>query len=354
VTSGDAAADPDAGAAEAEVLTIAEGFSPDVALDASGTAYLAWYGTEPSTNTLQFCRLPRGATTCERRLAIPALGTTLTRPFVIVDGATVRVVSHRYGLSDGPFEAVYLFSSADRGDTWSGGTVVGTVPWNDAMVGPGAAVSLVTSAFSEGTVYERVPLGGSPAPTTRAVLSADRPYGGTVGLLDPVTPIVAYADGAGDAQIRRVSGAGEPNDVASWAAPVPIGHAEYMHMAKAPAGLFLGARSAEGTFVVRKFDGTTFGPPVNVPEGTGELPQAHLTSDPAGRLHAVWPRIDADGIRVYHATSDDGAAWQTRRVTTSREEIRGMRVAASTDHAGVAAWDTGPTTKTIALVRIAE
>ena len=46
---------------------------------------------------------------------IAAPGTTLSRPFVTVDGATVRVVSYRYGLTGARFDEIWEFTSADGG-----------------------------------------------------------------------------------------------------------------------------------------------------------------------------------------------------------------------------------------------
>src|SRR4051812_30105932 len=66
-----------------------------LAMDAAGAAYIAWTGNE-SVSTLRFCRLPRGAANCQP-ITIPAPGTSITRPFVSVEGQVVRVLSYRYG-----------------------------------------------------------------------------------------------------------------------------------------------------------------------------------------------------------------------------------------------------------------
>lgn len=344
---------PDAGGASSDPvpLTLGDGVEPGVAVDASGTAYVAWYGPESSTTSLRFCRLPRGATACDRQEAIAAPGTSLTRPFVIVDGATVRVVSHRYGLTGERFEAVYLFTSTDGGGTFDAGREIGSVPFRDAAVGPGEAVSLVTDAVTQGEFYERAPLDGSAA-AAKANLSTDHLYVGAVAMLDPSTPLVVFANGDADAQFRRLLGQGDPNDAANWSAPAELGHEGYPHLASGPSGLFLAGIGASNALEVRKFDGASFGAAVAVPEGRGELPQAHFTQDPAGRLHLVWPRIDVDGTRLYHATSDDGSTWTSVRVLVGPDAIADMRVAVAADHHGVAVWDSGASAKQIRLVPI--
>jgi hypothetical protein len=129
------------------------------------------------------------------------------------------------------------------------------------------------------------------------------------------------------------------DDVASWTAPQDIGKGEYMNLAGGPKGLFLKTRTPANTLEVRRFDGTTFGPSVAIPEGTGELPQSHMFQDASGRLHAVWPRIAADGTRLYYATSDDGTAWKSDVVLTTPDAIGSMRVATAPDRIGITAWE---------------
>lgn len=349
----DAAVRVDGAAAIAPGIPIAigTGFKPGLAVDAVGTSYMAWYGPETTTNTLQFCRLARGASGCDQRTTIAALGTTLTRPFVVVNGTTVRVVSHRYGLTGADFEAVYIYSSTDSGATFDVGKQVGRTPYNEAVYGPGDTVSTATHAYTPGEVFENMPTTQAVVlPSPRAVLSTDHLYSGSVGLVDGLTPLVVFADGTGNAQFRKYL-SGSLNDVASWSAVKDIGYGEYMQLAGGPAGLFLKARSATNTLEIRKFDGATFAAAASVPDGTGELPQSHLAQDSSGNLHLVWPAIAADGIRFFYATSSQGAAWSTKRQLTSPDVINSMRVAASPDSVAVAAWE-GPSA-TIRFMTIA-
>jgi hypothetical protein len=339
---GSDAGDGGDGGARRGLLTIGDGHAPGLAVDATGTAYIAWYGPESTTTTLQYCRLPRTAAGCDVRTSIPAPGTSITRPFVTVSGASVRVISYRYGLAGERFGAAYLFSSTDGGATFDGGRMMGSLSFSDATVGPGDAISFATSAVTEGELYELAPASGTTPPAQYALLSTTHPHSGTVALLDPTTPIVAFADGSGNAQFRRYSGTGDPNVAASWSPAQDIGNLDYMHLAAGSKGLFLKGRTAGRTLEVRRFDGSTFAPGVAIPEGTGELPQSHLFQDPGGRLHAVWPRIDVDGIRLYHATSDDGTRWVAGRLLTGDDAVHGMRVATAADHVGVTTWEAPP------------
>jgi hypothetical protein len=331
-----------AGAGAATPLTIGTGHKPGVAVDGAGTAYIAWYGDESNVTSLHFCRLPRGAGACDVSTTIAAPGTTLSRPFVTVDGATVRVVSYRYGLTGARFDEIWEFTSADGGATFDAGHPVGIAPFDEAVRGPGDTVTVATSAESTGLAVQNVPLDGTTAGATQAILSADHPYNGTVGLVDAATPLVVFADGSSLAQFRRYAGAGSLNDPASWTAPVDIGYADYPRLAGGPAGLFLLAGTESNALVVRKWDGTTFNAGVTI-AAAGEDAQAHLAQDPGGRVHAVFGHGTADGLQLESATSDDGVTWQSGVLLTQpgSQSIAQLRAAAAADHIGVAAWETG-------------
>jgi hypothetical protein len=330
-----------AGAGAATPLTIGTGHKPGVAVDATGTAYIAWYGNESTISSLQFCRLPRGASACDVAGPIAAPGTSLSRPFVTVNGSTVRVVSYRYGLTGARFDEVWQFTSTDRGATFDAGHAIGITAFDEAVAGPGDTVSVATNAVTEGELFQNMPLGGDTAGDGRALLSADHPYNGTVGLVDAATPLVVFADGSSLAQFRRYAGAGSLNDPASWTAPVDIGYADYPRLAGGPAGLFVLAGTESNALVVRKWDGTTFNAGVTI-AAAGDDAQAHLAQDPGGRIHAVFGHGTAAGLQLESATSDDGVTWQSGILLTQpgAQSIAQLRAAAAADHIGVAAWET--------------
>jgi type IV secretory pathway TrbD component len=329
-----------AGASAATALTVGTGHKPGVAVDAAGTAYVAWYGAESTTTSLNFCRLPRGAAACDVRTTIAAPGTTLSRPFVTVDGATVRVVSYRYGLTGARFDEIWQFTSADGGATFDAGHPVGIAPFDEAARGPGDTLSVATNAESTGLAVQNVPLDGSSSGTSEAILSADHPYNGTVALAAPGTLVAVFADGSGNAQVRTSAGA--YNDAAAWTPPVDIGYADYPRLAGGPSGLFLLSGTQTNALVVRKWNGSTFGAGVKIADAAEDA-HAHLTQDPAGRLHAVYSRNTAAGLELDYATSDDGTRWQSGPLVTgagASQGIGNLRAAVAPDHLGVAAWET--------------
>ena len=326
-------------AGAATPLTIGTGHKPGVAVDAAGTAYIAWFGPESTTTSLNFCRLPRGASACDVTTTIAAPGTTLSRPFVTVDGALVRVVSYRYGLTGARFDQIWEFTSSDGGATFDAGHPVGIAPFDEAVRGPGDTLTVATNAESTGLAVQNVPLDGTDAGATEAILSADHPYNGTVGLAGPAM-VAVFADASGDAQVRTSGGV--LNDASTWTPPVDLGYADYPRLAGGPSGLFLLSGTPANALTVRKFDGTTFNAGAKLADIADDA-QAHLTEDPAGRLHAVFAHNTAAGLELGYATSDNGTSWKSGPLLTqtdATQSIGALRAATAPDHIGVAAWET--------------
>jgi len=326
-------------AGAATPLTIGTGHKPGVAVDAAGTAYIAWFGPESTTTSLNFCRLPRGASACDVTTTIAAPGTTLSRPFVTVDGALVRVVSYRYGLTGARFDQIWEFTSSDGGATFDAGHPVGIAPFDEAVRGPGDTLTVATNAESTGLAVQNVPLDGTDAGATEAILSADHPYNGTVGLAGPAM-VAVFADASGNAQVRTSGGV--LNDASTWTPPVDLGYADYPRLAGGPSGLFLLSGTPANALTVRKFDGTTFNAGAKIADIADDA-QAHLTEDPAGRLHAVFAHNTAAGLELGYATSDNGTSWKSGPLLTqtdATQSIGALRAATAPDHIGVAAWET--------------
>jgi hypothetical protein len=338
-----------AAAHAASPLTIGTGHKPGVAVDAAGTAYIAWYGGESTFSSLQFCRLPRGASACAHRGQIATSQDSLSRPFVTVSGSTVRIAQYRYGAAPG----VYEFVSSNGGDSFGAGVLIGAIPFDEAVQGPGDTISAATNAAAAGLVFQNMPLGGGSAGTDDALLSTDHPYNGSVGLLDAATPLTVFSAGDSQSQFRRYDGSGSLNDESNWTPPVNIGYGDYPRLAGGPSGLFLLAGTEARGLEVRRYNGTTFSPAVRLAASADDA-QDHITQDAAGRLHAVFPQGAADGLHLVHATSDDGASWRsgTVLVQSGGVALGSLRAAVAPDHVGVVAWETGSSGPT-AEVRVA-
>jgi hypothetical protein len=347
-----------AGAEAAAPVTIGPGVEPAVTVDpASGTAYIAWIGNEPGTTTLHFCRLPRGAAACDVNAPVAVPGTSLTRPFVTVHGAQVRIFSYRYGLSGPRFDAVYMLTSQDGGVSFDAGVQVGVNAFYDAVEGPGNAVSLVANNSS---LFQRAPTDGSGPALTQAHLADDHPYVPSLALT-PSGVLAVFANGSGAAQFRQHLTAGDPNDITTWTPAQDFStYAGYMRLATGPAGTFLLSNTSAGDLVVQHFNGAGFDAPVPLPGPTHPLTGGSddVAQDPSGRLHVVWPYGDAVGSHVGYATSDDGAKWTatTLEAGPKPEDLAQapgeMHLSVASDHLGVAVWQDSASAKQVHAMAI--
>jgi len=329
-------------APSAKPLLLGAGSRPGLAVDAAGTAYVAWNGPENPTS-LQYCRLPRGAAVCASRhtIAVPESTTSGSRPFVTVNGTRVIVVQYRYPIIGSSVAGVYRFTSSDSGATFGAGELVGSVPFEEGTVGPGDTFSGVP--VNGEMSFQNVVLNGTPSSLSdRALLSTTHQNLATVGLINASTPLAVFTSDV-NAQERHYVGSGSINDIANWTPPVDIGVASYPKLAGGPSGLFLLAGNGGASLFVRKWNGSTFGAPVGI--GPGSTPSKHLFQDAAGRLHAVFQRDNADPLQIIHAVSDDGVTWQSGTVVTqdiaTNGGIEDLRVATAPDHVGVVVWHAG-------------
>src|SRR3954469_1602913 len=346
-----------AGAHAAGRVLIGDGVEPAVTVDPAGTAYIAWIGHEPSTTTLHFCRLPRGAAACDINSPIATPGTSLTRPFVMVTGAVVRVFSYRYGLSGPRFDAVYMFTSQDGGVSFDAGVQVGTVAFYDAVQGPGNGVSLVEN---NSAVFQRVPADGTGPATLEAHLADDHPYNPSLAIT-PSAILAVFANGSGAAQFRLQQSGGDPNQIATWTPAQDFSpYAAYLRLATGLTGTFLMSANTPGNKVVQRFNGTGFAPPVELPGPAHDLSggSSDIVEDPAGRLHVVWPFGDANGTHLGYATSDDGSKWLTSTLEAGPNPTDGaqaageMHAAVAPDHVGVTVWQDSGSPKQVHAMAI--
>jgi hypothetical protein len=159
--------------------------------------------------------------------------------------------------------------------------------------------------------------------------------------VDAATPLVVLQDISGGTQFRRYAGGGSLNDAANWTASIDLGAMASPKLAGGPGGLFLFGSTTTYPYsvFVRKFNGTTFGAPVTVSQGT-EAP-LHAFQDAGGRLHAAFSR-GRGPIDLTHAVSDDGVTWRWGTVDSQSDGgVGDTRIAAAPDHLGVMAWSAG-------------
>lgn len=101
---------------------------PAVAVDAAGTAYVAWANTKDlapvTTNIVQFCVIPSGATACTHSGSLTPAdgGQYIDGVQVLVDGSTVVVLADVFGTSGesaGDYVPEQEWQSTDGGATFS-------------------------------------------------------------------------------------------------------------------------------------------------------------------------------------------------------------------------------------------
>ena len=155
-------------------------------------------------------------------------------------------------------------------------------------------------------------------------------------------PIVFFAGEAG-LKSYRWTGAGDPNDQATWVPGPAMGYGRfYPSAASGRSGTFLAytdrARDEWGLFV-RRVRGGRFGKPRRISRSDPLAPQ--LVQWPNGRLTVVWD----EGSRTLARHSRNGRRWSRTRRLFSGNEPSGLRVAAGR-RGGWIVWDGDPALST--------
>jgi hypothetical protein len=333
--------------AEAAVVDLGSGTTPGIAMDAAGTAYIAWIGVESNTTTLHFCRLPRDAAACDLNTVVAAPGTSGSRPYVLVQGTTVHVFHYRYGLTSPSdrFDAIYRFTSTNGGATFDAGTQVGILPFEAAA--PGQLNTLGVIANNSGR-FQSFAIDATSRTDAFADLNPNHPYNPALAFHGGrLLALSAAGDGLAQFRVHASDGV-DPNTVDAWSAPADLGYVGYGRFAYG-SRTFLLYDGADGYQAVREYlGGDGWAAPVVLPGPTKELSGGthDIVLDGAARLHAVWPLNDATGFHVGYATSDDGQAWKVGRFDVAdpsdlAKHVESIRVAMNADHLGVAAFDNG-------------
>jgi hypothetical protein len=332
---------------------VGTGGKPQVAVDASGTAHVVWNVTVSALNApdeLHYCQVPAGATACTGEKVLVAPLDAIGRASYVFTTADGRVIAETYrccnNASTGPRPGNYVFESSDGGQTFTAARQIGNLDHqSDAAFGPGNAISGANVAQ-----HQQMPLTGAPA-STFAELNTGFPGIPTqagIGIFNGTAPVQVITDGNGHAEFNTLTGA-NANSSGNWSGPktlTPVGDEPVV--AGGPAGLVLlyriGDASTGFTYAARKYDGTTFGPPVNVTE-KGDPIFADLYADPvSGAFHAFWTAngISPNEFRWSH--SADGVTWSTPQTVLSGAEpdnAYNLRVAAGPDGKGLAVYDRG-------------
>jgi hypothetical protein len=273
-----------------------------IAVDTDGTAHVAWSVTQGGGDQLVYCRVPRGASACEKT-------ETFTNDSLSNFGTDVLVPDPQHViLLDEKCcnEHTYAIESHDGGTTFGApvdigtGAVVNFFNTESAMAGPGPfSVSLVSDGSGGGIRYQVAPLGG-PHQTGGASLSqgSGQWYGGGQALVDSTTPMVAFSDL--ESTFWRIFdptlGSSDYQDATKWKDAVAIPGNEEPKLQGGPGGVYLltntktnPSSSTNDSYVVRRFNpgDQTFAPPVLVSDVGDEI-FGTFREDLGGGLAAAW------------------------------------------------------------------
>ena len=336
----------------AKAFTIGTGSAPDVAVDGSGTAHIAFVESAPEgSRAIHYCKVPRNATAC-------SVSTSLAGPMDTIGQNSVHVFTPSAGrvliAADrccGDGQGVYVFESTDDGATFSAPRQIGTIDGDGGEVFANEAIYGVTVG---GNDFQRMPLAG-PLPGTMATLDAGFPVpiAGGVGLINGTTPVKVSADG-NHASFHVQNGAGDPNDPSTWAGPTAFSPGSNdLRVASGSAGVVLLSSVPNGrppTLYAQKWNGAAFGAPVGIAPSVTPSFYA-LNTDPTGRFTALWTEQSTQPNTVRFAQSTDGVRW-SNPTTILHEPVVGLlystKVSTAADGHGFGVWDgnssTGPIT----------
>ena len=333
------------------LLSDAAASVPDVAVDAAGTAHIAWREDREDGPWTVYCRLPRGASACTD---YQDLGTTSTFQFgpvgvVLRRDGTIGVLAY---YCCGEDEGASLWESTDGGTTFGEPRTIGSVAPESVVEGPG--LNTLMTGFSGsgaplGAGVQVMPTDDSPV-TGYATLD-DTPeggayYSGGVALLDDTTPVTAYTD-LQDTFVRvyeRGAG-GDYNNADNWDGSIPLRDENEPTIVSGPSGTYLMTHidyddnPLRDAYQVRRLS------PV-----TGELGMPYLatdirdslfgtmTADAAGGLTAVW--TDEGLLAPIRASySQTGAGFTVPGTVVESVRAFNLRVSTAGDGGGAVVWD---------------
>jgi hypothetical protein len=184
------------------------GHDPGVAVDAAGTAHVAWLAEAPgNTGTLEYCQVPRGKRACAVRGSIPLEDDGFGKVQVLLPApGTVQIVAPL-------LEKTPLLTSTDNGASFARHDLGDLPAIETALYGPGGGISIMSG--SGPASYGRYAADGTgpaalPAEFGDALESLDTtlaPFGGG---------LVALFSGSGTRSVIW-NGLGDPNLQQSWA-----------------------------------------------------------------------------------------------------------------------------------------
>jgi hypothetical protein len=347
-----------------------------VAVDSTGTAYIAWGVGSPQTQ-MDFCKVPVGASGCTPVvLPAPAGGTLFDPPSVLVSGPDVFVFEESISGSDTHTNGINVWTSVDGGSSFTlNPTAVGFVPGNATptnnpvialpgsnigmgWVVPGNNPDFQANSLTSPSDFSSGSYGSSPASDPFATLNpSPNNYSvgnlggqfaaqltGTQGILGVVTLIEAGPCPNSEGLVYSFASLPATNDVlntnGAWS---PLGGVDCNTYSPAvgggPAGLGLletndASLSAQIVQYRRFTPPSTFSAPVTVAHGVGLHPS--VSQDGAGGIYATW--LDGDtGLNLAYS-STGGSSWTVKTLLSNNGGQTTLDSLASSVNAAGRGW----------------
>jgi hypothetical protein len=331
-----------AGAAPAPAAPgfLGRGHDPGVAVDAAGTAHVAWLAEAGDAGTLEYCQVPRGKRACSLRRSIPLSEDGFGKVQVLLPRpGTVQIVAPL-------LRPAALATSADGGNTFAVGTIGQDTPAIEkAVYGPGDFISLMSG--SGPAAFGRFnPDGSGPADlpvqfgaATESLETSLAPWG---------AGLAAFFSGA---RARSVlwNGLGDPNLPESWVEGPRLGAVDVPSV--------VGGRSGTWVAYVDRPRNATF---VRRLRTSGRLGQARrlvrddpfklaFTQGPRGDMAIVWGTSSSTAMIV---RSRNGRRWTRARRLFRGNDPEDLRAALG-PRGGWLVWDSNPGNAGMHPIRIA-
>jgi len=324
---------------------------PDVAVDADGTAHIAWREDRADGPWTVYCRLPRGASACQDQ---QDLGTTPTFQFgpvgvVLRRDGTVSVLAY---YCCGEDEGTALWESTDGGATFGPPRTIGSVAPESVVEGPG--LNTLMTGFSGsgaplGAGVQVMPTDDSPVTgyaTLDDTTEGGAYYSGGVALLDDTTPVTAYTD-LEDTYVRVYdrSAGGDYNEAGNWDGSVLLPDEDEPTIVSGPSGAYLMTHveydddPLRDAYQVRRLSPATGEP--GMPFLATDIRDSlfgTLTADAAGGLTAVWTD-EGDDAPIRASYSATGAGFTAPGTVVEGVRAFNLRVSTAGDGGGAVVWD---------------
>lgn len=320
---------------------IGRGHDPGVAVDAGGTAHVAWLAEAPDdTGTLEYCQVPRGKRACALRRSVPLSEDGFGKVQVLLPRpGTVQIVAPL-------LRPAALASSFDGGDTFAVGTIGQDTPAiEQAIYGPGEFISLMSGSGpasfgrfnSDGSGPADLPVEFGSA--TESLETSLAPWG---------AGFAAFFSGA-RARSALWNGAGDPNLPESWVEGPRLGSADVPKAVGGRSGTWVAyvRRGRDATYVRRLRSSGRLGAERRVVRD--DPFDLTFTQGPRGDMALMWG-TSSDTAKIVR--SRNGRRWTRPRRLFRGSDPQDLRAALG-PRGGWLVWDSNPGNAGMHPIRIA-